>query len=110
MQKGEYLGGRKRKPGSVSGLEALGRERLSQYFYMRDFLCSEIGNFFQIQNIPDDPNLALHTGRKLASELLDPLVETFGPIAIRSAYRPPQSEQLSRALLLKVYPEAGGTG
>ena len=23
---------------------------------------------------------------------------------------PPQSEQLSRALLLKVYPEAGGTG
>ena len=24
--------------------------------------------------------------------------------------KPPQSEQLSRALLLKVYPEAGGTG
>lgn len=81
--------GRKRKPGSVRGLEALGRERLSRHFFMRDFLYSEIGNFFQIQNIPDDPNLALYTGRKLASELLDPLVETFGPIAVRSAYRSP---------------------
>ena len=85
----ERIGGRKRKPGSVSGLEALGRERLSRHFFMRDFLYSEIGNFFQIQNIPDDPNLTLHTGRKLASELLDPLVETFGPIAVRSAYRSP---------------------
>lgn len=85
----EDVGGKKRKPGSVSSLEALGRERLSHHFFMRDFLYSEIGNFFQIQNIPDDPNLALHTGRKLATELLDPLVETFGPIAVRSAYRSP---------------------
>lgn len=78
-----------RKPGSVRGLEALGRERLSRHFFMRDFLCSEIGNFHGIPNIPDDPVLALHTGRMLAGELLDPLVETFGPIAIRSAYRAP---------------------
>ncbi|MDH2327774.1 hypothetical protein QCN27_12960 [Cereibacter sp. SYSU M97828] len=78
-----------RKPGSVRGLEALGRERLSRHFFMRDFLYSEIGNFRGIQNIPDDPELALHVGRMLASELLDPLVETFGPIAIRSAYRSP---------------------
>jgi hypothetical protein len=28
----------------------------------------------------------------------------------RNSLDPPQSEQLSRALLLKVYPEAGGTG
>lgn len=81
--------GRKRKPASVRGLEALGRERLSRHFFMRDFLYSEIGNFCRIQNIPDDPNLALYTGRKLATELLDPLVETFGPIAVRSAYRSP---------------------
>jgi hypothetical protein len=78
-----------RKPGSVRGLEKLCRERLSRHFFMRDFLYSEIGNFFEMQNIPDDPDLALHTGRKLATELLDPLVETFGPIAVRSAYRSP---------------------
>lgn len=79
----------KRKPGSVRGLEELGRERLSRHFFMRDFLYSEIGNFYGIQNIPDDVNLALHVGRKLATDLLEPLVETFGPIAVRSAYRSP---------------------
>lgn len=78
-----------RKPGSVRSLEKLGRERLSRHFFMRDFLYSEIGNFHKIQNIPDDPDLALLTGRKLATELLEPLVETFGPIAVRSAYRSP---------------------
>lgn len=81
--------GSRRKPGSVRGLEELGRERLSRHFFMRDFLYSEIGNFYGIQNIPDDVNLALHVGRKLATELLEPLVETFGPIAVRSAYRSP---------------------
>lgn len=79
-----------RRPGSVRGLETLGRERLSRHFFMRDFLYSEIGNFVGTQNIPDDPELALYTGRKLATELLDPLVETFGPIAVRSAYRSPE--------------------
>lgn len=79
-----------KKPGSVRGLEALGRERLSRHFFMRDFLYSEIGNFHRIPNIPDDPDLALHTGRMLARDLLEPLVETFGPIAVRSAYRSPE--------------------
>ncbi|GAB1363415.1 hypothetical protein MASR1M32_26510 [Rhodobacter sp.] len=72
-----------KKPGSVRGLEALGRERLSRHFFMRDFLYSEIGNFEGIPNIPDDPDLALLTGRRLAEDLLEPLVETFGPIAVR---------------------------
>ncbi|MFW8635049.1 hypothetical protein [Cribrihabitans pelagius] len=79
-----------RKPGSVKSLETLGRERLSRHFFMRDFLYSEIGNFFRIRNIPDDPELALRVGRRLAAELLEPLVETFGPIAVRSAYRSPE--------------------
>lgn len=56
---------------------------------MRDFLYSEIGNFFEMQNIPDDPDLALWTGRRLAQDLLEPIVETFGPIVVRSAYRSP---------------------
>ncbi|MEL7179693.1 MAG: hypothetical protein AAFN63_07665 [Pseudomonadota bacterium] len=81
--------GRKCKPRSYSALEDLGRVRLSRYFYLRDFLYSEISNFFGKPNIPDDPNLAIAAGEKLCQELLDPMVETFGPIAVRSAYRSP---------------------
>ncbi|MGG7643896.1 hypothetical protein ACQ5SP_03690 [Rhodovulum sp. YNF3179] len=81
---------KKRKPASVRGLETLGRERLSRHFFMRDFLYSEIGSFNGIPNIPDDPDLALKAGKCLAEELLEPLVETFGPIAVRSAYRSPE--------------------
>ncbi|MEO0356877.1 MAG: hypothetical protein AAF386_01040 [Pseudomonadota bacterium] len=68
-------------------LETLGRVRLSKYFYMRDFLYSEIGNFHEIQNIPDDVELTLDGGRRFCETLLDPLTETFGRIAIRSGYR-----------------------
>jgi len=68
-------------------LENLGRERLSLYFHMRDFLHSEIGNFHGRPNIPDEPDLAIKAGKRLCEELLDPIVETFGPIAVRSSYR-----------------------
>jgi hypothetical protein len=74
---------------SFAQLEKLGRIRLSRYFFLRDFLYSEIGNFHAIPNLPDDPDLAVAAGTRLATELLDPLVETFGPIAVRSAYRSP---------------------
>lgn len=76
-----------RKPQSVKALENLGRVRLSSSFYMRDFLHSEIANFHGLPNIPDDPNAAIAVGRKLCTELLEPLNATFGRIAIRSAYR-----------------------
>lgn len=72
---------------SVASLEDFGRERLSKSFYMRDFLYSEIAAICGVQNIPDDPDLALASGRKLCTELLEPLQERFGRIAIRSAYR-----------------------
>lgn len=78
---------RRRRPGSMRGLENLGRVQLSRYFYFRDFLHSEIGAFHGIRNIPDDPDLAIETGRALCDTLLDPLQETFGRIAIRSGYR-----------------------
>jgi len=48
-----------RKPLSVKSLETLGRVRLSQSFYMRDFLYSEISNYYGIPNIPDYPDIAL---------------------------------------------------
>jgi len=76
-----------RRPRSYTALEELGRTRLSKYFFMRNFLHSEIGNFHGRPNIPDDPDLAIAAGRRLAIELLDPLVETFGPIEIRSGFR-----------------------
>ena len=79
-----------RKPKSVAALETLGRVQLSRSFFMRDFLYSEIANFHGIPNIPDVPDLAIHSGRRLCEELLEPLQDTFGRIAIRSAYRSPE--------------------
>ena len=79
-----------RRPRSMWSLETLGRVRLSRHFYMRDFLYSEIGSFHRIPNIPENPDRAIENGRMLCRELLDPLQETFGRIAIRSGYRSPQ--------------------
>ena len=76
-----------RRPGSMWSLETLGRERLSRHFWMREFLYSEIGNFHQIPNIPDNPDLALDRGRAFCTSLLDPLEDTFGRIFVRSGYR-----------------------
>ena len=76
-----------RRPGSMWSLETLGRVRLSRHFFMRDFLYSEIGNFHQVQNIPDNPDLAIECGKAFCETLLDPLEETFGRIAVRSGYR-----------------------
>lgn len=74
---------------SFAGSEKLGRVRLSRHFFLRDFLYSEISNFHAIPNLPDDPDLMIAAGTALATHLLDPLVETFGPIAVRSSYRSP---------------------
>jgi hypothetical protein len=76
-----------RKPQSMRALETLGRVRLSENFFMRDFLHSEIASFYGMQNIPDDPDLAIAAGRKLCEEALEPLMARFGRISIRSGYR-----------------------
>jgi len=57
---------------------------------MRDFLYSEVANFYGIPNIPDDPDLAIAAGKHLCEELLEPLQSTFGRITIRSGYRAPE--------------------
>ena len=72
---------------SMDALEKFGRVRLSDNFFMRDFLYSEISNFYKIPNIPDNPELAIAAGEKLCNELLEPLKKKFGHITIRSAYR-----------------------
>ncbi len=79
-----------RSPKSVRGLEELGRVRLSENFFMRDFLYSEIANVHRLQNIPDDPDLAIETGRALCTHLIEPLREKFGRVSIRSGYRAPE--------------------
>jgi hypothetical protein len=83
-----------RKPQSVRALEELGRVRLSQNFFMRDFLYSEIANFYGLSNIPDFPDKAIAAGRKLCENLLEPLQSRFGKISIRSAYRSPEVNRL----------------
>ena len=77
----------RRRPGSFVALEDLGRVRLSRHFFFRDFLYSEIAAMHLRPNLPDDPDLAIAAGSRLATDLLDPLVETFGPIHVRSAFR-----------------------
>lgn len=74
---------------SYEALETLGRVRLSKNFCMRDFLYSEISNYYKIPNIPENPELAIKVGQRLCEELLEPLQEVFGRITIRSAYRSP---------------------
>lgn len=76
-----------REPKSMRGLEDLGRVRLSRSFFLRDFLYSEIANFYGIANIPHDPDAAIENGKRLCDELLEPLQTAFGRLAIRSGYR-----------------------
>ena len=51
------------------------------------FLFSDIAAIHGLSNIPDDPDLAITAGKHLCEELLEPLQDTFGRLAIRSAYR-----------------------
>ncbi|MET3899876.1 hypothetical protein ABIB57_003838 [Devosia sp. UYZn731] len=79
-----------RKPQSVKALETFGRVRLSENFFMRDFLYSEIAVLNGFHNLPDDPDLAIAAGKVLCETLLEPLQARFGRLSIRSAYRSPE--------------------
>lgn len=72
---------------SVSKLTDFGRVRLSGSFFARDFLYSDIAAIHRLANIPDDPDLFVAAGSRLCQDLLEPLQDAFGRIAIRSAYR-----------------------
>jgi hypothetical protein len=78
-----------KRPRTVAALEKLGRVRLSDSFFMRDFLFSEIAAMHGLSNIPEDPYVAIAAGKMLCETLLEPLQETFGRIAVRSSYRSP---------------------
>ena len=74
-------------PNSVKSLDDFGRVQLSETFFMRDFLYSEISNFDEIKNIPENPEVAIQVGKAICTQLLEPLQDQFGRLAIRSAYR-----------------------
>lgn len=76
-----------RKPQSVQTLNDFGRTRLSKTFFMRDFLYSDIAAIHGFANLPDDPDLAIAAGTKLCEEILEPLQDAFGRLAVRSSYR-----------------------
>ncbi len=82
---------------TYSALDQFGRIRLSKNFFMRDFLYSEISNFYNIPNLPENPDLAIEAGKKLCEELLEPLNTTFGRISVRSAYRSATLNQFGNA-------------
>jgi hypothetical protein len=78
-----------RQISSYNALEKLGRVRLSENFFMREFLYSSIGDWYGLPNYPEDPQLAVEAGTHLCQELLEPLKMKFGHVSIRSAYRSP---------------------
>lgn len=86
-----------KKPQTVAKLVELGRVQLSSSFFMRDFLYSDIATIHGLANIPDDPDLAILAGTKLCENLLEPLQDAFGRIAIRSAYRSAEVNALGNA-------------
>lgn len=75
------------KVSDVRSLEEFGRTRLSDSFFMRDFLHSDIAAIFGLANVPSDRALAIEAGTGLCQNLLEPLQRRFGRVAIRSAFR-----------------------
>ena len=76
-------------PQSYSGLDQLGRIRLSRSFHLREFLYSEIAVHYGLRNVPETGRVddAVHAGSKLCTLLLEPLQDQFGRIHVRSGYR-----------------------
>ena len=75
-------------------LEAFGRVRLSKNFYMREFLHSEIAQIHGLTNAPDDKELAVMAGTQLCEKVLEPIMNVWGKIHVRSGYRSPEVNQL----------------
>lgn len=78
-----------RSPRSVKALEVLGRVRLSESFFFRDFLYSEISQIEGIPNIPEYPDIAIEAGTMLCEKVLEPIQQALGKVSIRSGYRSP---------------------
>ena len=77
----------------IEKLNALMRIQLSESFFLRDFIYSEIAAEMGLNNIPTDVDLAVKAGRQLCENVLEPIQAVWGRIHIRSALR---SETVNR--------------
>jgi hypothetical protein len=82
-----------KQPKTIKALEEFSRVRLSKNFFMRDFLYSDIAALNGFSNLPDDPDLAILAGTQLCENLLEPLQDVFGRVAVRSSYRSSEVNQ-----------------
>src|SRR5580692_10649474 len=82
-------------PRSSSRSEDVTRVRLSRWFFMRDFLYSDISNLHGIANLPADPDLGIAAGRRLCEEFLGPPRCARGIGAIACSTRSERSTALS---------------
>lgn len=67
--------------------DAYTRTRLTKNFILRDFLYSSDSDFRGIRNTPQDRQVVLRSARKLATEILEPIVEKFGKLHITFGYQ-----------------------
>ena len=79
---------------NYSDLDKIGRVRLSQHFYMREFLHSEIAQLYGLTNAPEDIDVAIEAGKSLCSQVLEPLQDAWGRLHIRSGYRSAEVNQI----------------
>ena len=74
---------------------------------MRDLLYSEITNWYGVQNYPEHPEIAIRVGKRLCEELLEPLQEKFGRIALQAstnlAMKKDTIAQVMRKTLLAIF-------
>ncbi|TPH13941.1 peptidase M15 [Litorilituus lipolyticus] len=68
-------------------LEKIGRIQLSEHFFMREFLYSEISIANNISNLPDNLAIAVEAGTQLCEQVLEPIQKAWGRLYIRSGYR-----------------------
>lgn len=78
----------------IATLDNFARTRLSDSFFMRDFLFSETAATLGLSNVPTNKALALHAGKGLCQNVLEPIQSAWGRIHIRSAFR---SEEVNQA-------------
>lgn len=89
------------KPDSVAVLTELGRVRLSEHFFAREMLYSEVANFHGMANLPDDPETFIAAGRQLCAQVLEPLRAAFGHATVRSAFRSAELNDFCHRKLLE---------
>ncbi len=68
-------------------LEDIGRIQLSENFFFREFLYSEVAISHGIVNKPENLNMAIEAGQSLCQKVLEPIQDRFGRIHIRSGFR-----------------------